>query len=422
MVSGHFRKGPPNSAPDGTLICHDIAVDLPSPDWTRRLLAAYQAAHRDLPWRHTRDPYAIYISEIMLQQTQVQTVIPYYERFLARFPDPEALAAADPDELHKSWEGLGYYARARQMQKSAAQMVSCHAGRLPDDPALLRQLPGIGAYTVGAIRSIAFGHAEPAVDGNVVRVISRLYALPLVQGSVPDRERVTVLLQPQIPTDQPGDFNQALMELGALVCTPDRPRCPDCPIRSDCQAFAQGCAGSLPIKQTRKPVPEEPLTVVALQLGDRYHVQRRSGSLLKGLYQFDLLPGRMDKQSVANWAAGVLPPTWPFTLEPLPDRTHRFTHRLWRLSGFVCHVTIPEGTDADVVLRALRALEVRNDSGQAPADASGQAPADASGQVSADASGQALVAASALAALPFPTALAAYRSDVLSSGSGSELV
>ncbi len=318
-------------------------------------------------------------------------MIPYYERFLARFPDAAALAAADPDELHKYWEGLGYYARARQMQKAAAQIVTCHGGRLPDDPGLLRELPGIGAYTVGAIRSIAFGHAEPAVDGNVVRVIARLYALPLVQGAIADRERVAALVQPLIPPEAPGDFNQALMDLGARICTPARPRCADCPVQSDCRALHEGQAESLPLKQPRKTVPEEEWTVVVLKAGDRFHVQRRSGSLLKGLYQFDLLPGRLDAAAVSTWLLPRLAPGATFTLEPLPDRIHRFTHRLWRLGGFACAVTwlqLPGDPAGDLLLPA-------------------------------GADGGSLVTASELAALPFPTALSAYRSDVLAAGPAS---
>lgn len=391
------------------------AAEQPSLEWPRRLLDAYSSDHRDLPWRRTRDPYAIYVSEIMLQQTQVQTVIPYYERFLARYPDTAALAAADPDELHKYWEGLGYYARVRQMQQACVQIVAAHGGRLPDDPLLLRRLPGIGDYTVGALRSIAFGHAEPAVDGNVVRVIARLYARPFVHGSVADRAQAAKLLQPLIPTDRPGDFNQALMELGARVCTPARPRCPDCPLQPDCQAFRLGCTASLPLKQERKPVAGEELTLVALKIGPRYLVRRQTGTLLKGLYQFELLTGRLDSAAVSAWVREWLPPGWQYALTPLPARSHRFTHRLWQLNGYLCDIAVPAGTDPAWAAETIRAIfPPASTSTDTPTDT----PAGTSTGISTDV--PILVSGSELAALPFSTALAAYRADVLAAERSSD--
>lgn len=372
-------------------------LSFPPAGWPERLLAFYRSDSRDLPWRKTRDPYAIYVSEIMLQQTQVQTVIPYYKRFLARFPDLESLAAADQDELHKYWEGLGYYARARQMQKAACQMVANHDARVPSDPTLLLALPGIGAYTAGAIGSIAFGHPVPAVDGNVVRVIARLYGLSLTQGSPADRDTVARVVEPLIPRAAPGDFNQALMEFGALICTPASPKCMRCLLQADCVAYSQGRVAELPLKPSKKTVAEDRFTVVVLKAGARYRVSRRKQALLSGLYQFDLLPGRLDERDVRTWVMAQLPDLDlsentvqdrdPVLITALPDRIHRFTHRLWRLSGFL--VSVEKQGEASVLATVQ--------------------DGDSTGSFS-------FVTAGELRQLPFPTALSAYREDVLEHG------
>ena len=198
------------------------------------LLKWYDGARRDLPWRHSRDPYAIWISETMLQQTRVETVIPYYERFLERFPDVYALASADTDDVFGQWAGLGYYSRARNLQAAAQQVVDGFAGRLPDEAEALRTLPGIGRYTAGAVASIAFDRPEPLVDGNVARVLARLLGIreDIKQSAVVQRlwEEATALVQ----GPRPGDFNQSLMELGATVCTPRSPQCEACPLRRRC--------------------------------------------------------------------------------------------------------------------------------------------------------------------------------------------
>ena len=367
----------------------------PGADWPDRLLAHYQAWNRELPWRQTRDPYAIYVSEIMLQQTQVQTVIPYYERFMARFPDLESLAAADPDELHKYWEGLGYYSRVRQMQAAAKQMVALHGGHIPSNREQLRSLPGIGVYTVGALLSIAYGQAVPAVDGNVVRVVSRLYGLSLTQGSPADRDRVAAMIEPLIPRSAPGDFNQALMEFGALICTPAAPRCQNCPLRDDCVAFHQDQVTALPLKPQKKAVKIDDYTVVIVMSGSQYRVQRRQDGLLSGLYQFDLLPGRLAEAQILDWLENELPGTFRVsdqsdaesarhpTVTKLADRSHRFTHRVWQMSGYL------------VILDEL------------------PSPSDTAD--SQESSPFTWVTETVLTSLPFPTALAAYREDALRS-------
>ena len=189
------------------------------------LLGWYDRERRDLPWRRTRDPYAVWVSEVMLQQTRVATVVDYYTRFMHRFPSLQALAEAAEDDVLKIWQGLGYYRRARALLAGARAVVAKHAGRLPAEPARLRELPGVGPYTAGAIASIAFGVREPVVDGNVTRVLCRLYALAGDPERAPLPQRIRRLASELVPAKRPGDFNQALMELGATLCTP---RAPDC--------------------------------------------------------------------------------------------------------------------------------------------------------------------------------------------------
>lgn len=216
----------------------------------RALLAWYRRRARDLPWRRTRDPYAIWLSEVMLQQTTVETVTPRYRRFLARFPTVEVLAAAHERDVLAEWSGLGYYARAKNLHRSARRLVL--AGGFPRTVEGLRALPGVGAYTAAAVASIAFGVPEPVVDGNVVRVLCRLHGLRLDPKASATLRRVRELARPLVSGDEPGDRNQALMELGALVCTPRAPRCGGCPFRARCRANALGAPERYPRRPKRK--------------------------------------------------------------------------------------------------------------------------------------------------------------------------
>jgi A/G-specific adenine glycosylase len=217
------------------------------------LLAWYRAERRDLPWRRTRDPYAIWVSEIMLQQTRVETVIPFYERFLERFPTVDALASAHDEDVLAAWSGLGYYRRARGLHAAASIVAREHAGVFPDDPGQMRALPGIGEYTAAAITSIAFGREAAAVDGNVVRVLARIHGLRGSRDSVRLRGQVTRLAHSLARGPAPGDWTQALMELGAVVCLP-RPRCEECPVARSCDARRSGDASRYP-EPARKPDP-----------------------------------------------------------------------------------------------------------------------------------------------------------------------
>ncbi len=247
-----------------------------------RLLDWYDRVRRDLPWRRTRDPYRIWVAEVMLVQTQVNTVIPYYRRFLARFPDANALAAAELDEVLKLWEGLGYYARARNLHRAAAQIVERHGGQLPADEKSLRALPGIGPYIAAAIQSIAFGQPALAIDGNVRRVISRLHDLPDA-GPAAVREAGT----PLIDGPRPGDVNQALMDLGSGPCAPRSPRCSDCPLEPDCMARAHGTTDQRPARRPARKRPHFNIAVGVVWLDDRVLIaKRRPEGLLGGLWEF----------------------------------------------------------------------------------------------------------------------------------------
>ena len=212
----------------------------------RRLLRWYLRHRRDLPWRRTRDPYAIWVSEIMLQQTRVETVIPFYRRFLDRFPTVRALAAAREDSVIAAWSGLGYYRRARHLREAAARIMRQHEGRVPEDAEALRRLPGIGDYTAAAIASVAFGRAAAAVDGNVIRVIARIEGLRGSRVSPKLKRDVTAIARELCEGPNPGDWTQALMELGATVCLPRDPRCGECPARNACVAHASGDPGRYP--------------------------------------------------------------------------------------------------------------------------------------------------------------------------------
>lgn len=252
------------------------------------LLAWYRLQARDLPWRRTRDPYLIWLAEIMLQQTRVDTGIGYFERFRAVFPTVQALAAAPLDAVLKQWEGLGYYSRARNLHKAAQRLVADFGGQVPRTAAVLETLPGVGRYTAAAVASIAFGERKAVLDGNVKRVLARLYA---IRESIDDKatgDRLWALAQAQMPATDCGDFNQAMMELGATVCSPSSPQCLICPLGKMCAGAAAGVQGDLPVRKAAKKVPH--IEVVAGAIRDRrgrYLIGRRpEGKMLGGLWEF----------------------------------------------------------------------------------------------------------------------------------------
>ena len=254
--------------------------------WVSGLLRWYRRHRRDLPWRRTWDPYAVWVSEIMLQQTRVETVIPYYRRFLRRFPTVRALAAAEEQAVLKAWEGLGYYRRARHLHAAASEVVLRLGGRVPTCAIDLLTLPGIGAYTAAAIASICGGEAAPVLDGNVARVMARFLCLRANIAAAPTRSAILAFLAAHIPPRRPGDFNQAMMELGAVVCKPGTPDCGVCPLRSACKGMAHGIAAELPVRTRQRATPR--LTVAAglfIRRNRVLLVQREAGQLLGGLWE-----------------------------------------------------------------------------------------------------------------------------------------
>ncbi|MBE6959894.1 MAG: A/G-specific adenine glycosylase [Ruminococcaceae bacterium] len=306
------------------------------------LLPWYGANKRDLPWRQDRDPYHIWLSEIMLQQTRVEAVKGYYARFLSALPNVEALASCDDDALHKLWEGLGYYSRVRNLKKAARVIMTDYAGHFPTQHPDILALPGIGEYTAGAICSIAFDQPRAAVDGNVLRVISRILddATPIDQTAF--KTAVRVALEDIYPA-QAGDFTQALMELGATVCGPNRqPDCDNCPCQAFCLGYRNGTAKQLPVKSPKKQRKTEDMTVFVLSCDGKYAIEKRPNTgLLADLWQFPNLPGHLEPQEAL--AAAEQWGLRPRTLHRQVLCKHIFTHIQWQMLGYYLEVAEPTG-------------------------------------------------------------------------------
>ena len=318
------------------------------------LIPWYRENKRDLPWRRDREPYHIWVSEIMLQQTRVEAVKGYYARFLDRLPDIAALANCDDDELHKLWEGLGYYSRVRNLKKAAQVVMEQHGGLFPRDHAAVRALPGIGDYTAGAVLSIAFGLPTPAVDGNVLRVLSRLRADREPIDLPATKKRVQRELEAIYPADCPGEFTQALMELGATVCVPGgEPKCSVCPCRALCRGRESW--QELPVKLPKKAKKQENRTVFLLRCGERYAIEKRPDKgLLAGLWQFPNESGHFSAEEAVAWAEtkGL----HPRNVEKSIDRHHIFTHIRWDLRGWFLEVDETAGGFAWLTLNEIDTL------------------------------------------------------------------
>ncbi|MCI8464743.1 MAG: A/G-specific adenine glycosylase [Lachnospiraceae bacterium] len=312
---------------------------------TKPLLSWFRKNARVLPWREDPTPYHVWISEIMLQQTRVEAVKDYYRRFLEALPDIPSLAEVPEERLLKLWEGLGYYNRARNLKKAAKEAVACYGGNLPASYKELLLLPGIGSYTAGAIASIAYGIPEPAVDGNVLRVVSRLLADrgDILKQSV--KRQMEELLREIMPKDAAGAFNQALMELGALVCVPNgAPHCQECPVKGLCLARREDLTGQIPVKTPKKARVIEERTVFAVRKGEQVLLHKRpEKGLLAGLYE---LPGEnqyLGREEALCWL-GVEEEMVEF-IEPLPDAKHIFSHVEWRMKGY--YILLKEGAETE---------------------------------------------------------------------------
>ena len=309
-----------------------------------RLIPWYRSVRRALPWRQAPTAYQVWISEIMLQQTRIEAVIPYYDRFLAELPDLPALAAVPEERLLKLWEGLGYYSRARTLKKAAQLVMDEYGGVLPRRAEELRRLPGVGDYTAGAIASIACGEPEPAVDGNVLRVVMRLTACDEDVLSQKTKRRVTEALRAVYPRgEEAGLLTEGLMELGETVCLPNgAPLCDSCPLRELCQARRDGRESDFPTRRAQKARRIEEKTVLLLRCGGRFALRRREETgLLAGMWEFPSLPGRQDAAAVreALREQGLT----PGEIRPCGESRHVFTHIEWHMTGYIAEISRESG-------------------------------------------------------------------------------
>lgn len=293
------------------------------------LLPWYDQHKRVLPFRGIRDPYGIWVSEIMLQQTRTETVAGYYTRFLALFPTVSALAAAPEEAVLKAWEGLGYYSRARNLHRAAQVIAAQYGGVFPGDYAAIRALPGVGDYTAAAVSSIAFGLPYPAIDGNLTRVISRVHGIREDVGIPSVKRRIAELAMAHIDRERPGDWNQALMDLGATVCVPGTPDCARCPLAAGCEACAEEDADLLPVRAAAKPPVPVDVGVGLVTCGDRILMQRRDAALLRGLWVFFLMEGDASRESMQKKLRSLgLDAAYK---TDLGEARHVFTHRVWNM-------------------------------------------------------------------------------------------
>ena len=309
-----------------------------SPAAVQALLLWYQQNKRDLPWRHTSDPYRIWISEIMLQQTRVEAVKPYYARFLEAAPDVNALAALPEEKLMKLWEGLGYYSRARNLQKAARVVVEQYGGVMPRTYEELLKLPGIGEYTAGAVASIAYGLRVPAVDGNVLRVLARVSGTEADIALPETKKEFREALLRIVPTEA-GDFTQSLIELGATVCAPNRePRCEVCPLADCCVAYREGRVNEIPVRSPKKPRRIEEKTVFLIRDGDRTALCKRPNKgLLSGLYELPNVEGHLCESEALERLRSL--GFEPLRIQRLESAKHIFTHIEWHMIAYDVLIT-----------------------------------------------------------------------------------
>ncbi len=338
---------------DGIRLNCQVPVVLLEPrlmEITEPIVSWYKANRRQLPWRENVSAYRVWVSEIMLQQTRVEAVKPYYERFLQAFPTVRDLAEAKEEKLLKLWEGLGYYNRVKNMQKAAKQVMVDYHGRFPDTYEEIRSLTGIGNYTAGAISAFAYGIPEPAVDGNVLRVISRILASDedIMKASV--RGKIEEALREVIPKEAAGDFNQGLIELGALICVPNgMPKCEECPVREVCLARERGCVLELPVKTKAKARRIEKRTVLILKDGDETAIRKRPGKgLLAGLYELPNETGHMNEDEVIGYCKKL--GLSPLRLKKLGSAKHIFSHIEWHMEGYAVQLDELSENQAEGIL------------------------------------------------------------------------
>lgn len=318
-----------------------------NPEILRKKLLGWYATHRRrLPWRATSDPFAIWVSEVMLQQTQVATVLPYYQRFLERFPTLESLALSEDDEILKLWEGLGYYRRCHHFLKAVRSVVRDYNGQVPNDPKAFSGLSGVGEYTTAAVMSIAFGHPLPVVDGNVIRVMARYHCISNDSTKTATRKTIRQWMERFIPDDQPGDFNQAVMELGATVCLPRQALCGECPLHKGCCARESGCVTAYPVIPKKEKIPEYQVGLAVIRKGRTFLIQKRpSTGHLAGMWEFPggkARAGEDVKTALKRKCMDELGVSLDIG-ECIARVTHVYSHFKIKLSVFLC--TIDSGRE-----------------------------------------------------------------------------
>ncbi len=304
------------------------------------LLKWYDKNARELPWRNDKDAYKIWVSEVMLQQTRVEVVKDYYKRWMERFPTPEILAQTSEQEVLKYWQGLGYYSRARHLLSGVREVCAIYGGKVPEDQTKVQELPGVGEYTAGAILSIAYNKRTPAVDGNVLRIFSRLFCITEDIMKQATKRAVYRLVREHMSIERPGDFNQALMDLGATVCVPQKPRCHLCPLTGFCEAYAQEIQDTLPIRAPKKEPVLMQLAAGIVVRDDYYLVrQRPSSGLLSGMWEFptlEVMENGVPTEQLKGWLQDELKQDVQIGKE-IFHYVHKFSHRTWDISFYQCH-------------------------------------------------------------------------------------
>lgn len=352
-----------NVTPDSIVVSEPVDVVLYSPqlkETVQPLVEWFRENKRDLPWRKRMDAYRVWISEIMLQQTRVEAVKPYYERFLKELPDVKALAEVPEDRLLKLWEGLGYYNRARNLKEAACQIMEKYGGRFPETYEEIRGLKGIGNYTAGAVSSFVYGVRKPAVDGNVLRVVTRITADGSDISKAGTRTKVEREVEEVIPAEAAGDFNQSLIELGAIVCVPNgEPKCGICPVSGICLAHAQGRETEFPVKAKKKERRIEKRTILVFRDNEKAAVRKRPDTgLLAGLYEFPGTEGHLKQPEVVRYAKSL--GLMPIRVKKLGSAKHIFSHVEWHMVGYEVIV--------DELEKNMKDQEGRKDQGAAPGE------------------------------------------------------
>lgn len=330
-------------------------------DFVKPLLVWYNENARDLPWRHTKNPYCIWVSEIMLQQTRVEAVRHYYERFLTALPSVADLAKCREEYLLKLWEGLGYYSRVRNMQKTAGILMERYGGVFPEDPQTLEKLPGIGTYTAGAIASIAYGKRSPAVDGNVLRILMRLYAdrSDVLKESTKKKAAQKILELTSGAELDFGSLNQAFMDLGSLICLPNsEPRCSQCPIAAECLSRAEGLTSCIPVRVKKKQKREENITVFLIRDGEKTVIRPRpEKGLLSSLYEFPNLTGRLTENEALSYVRDC--GCEALHISSLPAAKHVFSHIIWYMTAYEIRVTDLKSSEEGWIFADVSEIETK---------------------------------------------------------------